>query len=302
MKKIINIEDFPELIGTRIDKIIAANEEKITRSKVEKMIENNLVFINDSPAKGSYKVRKNDVISYEIVEDQPIELKPLESELDIVYEDDDVFVINKPRGLVVHPSAGHYDDTLVNILIAKTKNLSSINGDFRPGIVHRIDKDTSGLLLIAKNDFAHAFLAEQLKDHSMHREYYAIVDGIIREDNGKIIAPIGRDQKYRQKMTVDIRKGKDATTFFKVIERYDDKTLVSLQLETGRTHQIRVHMAYIGHPVLGDEIYGRKKQNLGGQILHAYKLTFVQPTTKKEVVVEIDTPKYFKEVISKLSV
>ncbi|MEG2640064.1 MAG: RluA family pseudouridine synthase [Bacilli bacterium] len=301
MKKTITINDELSIyVKERLDKTLSIVEKDISRSKVEKMIEDGFITVNDVIKNGSYRLRANDVINYEIKEETVIELKPLDSGLDIVFEDQNVLVINKPRGLVVHPAPGHYDDTLVNILIAKTQSLSTINGEFRPGIVHRIDKDTSGLLLVAKNDIAHAFLAEQLKDHSMSREYYAIVEGLILENSGKVIAPLARDKKFRQKMAVNVRDGREAVTYFTVLERFNNKTLVSLKLETGRTHQIRVHMAYIGHPVLGDEIYGKKNQNLGGQILHAYKLNFISPTTKEEVTVETGLPQYFKDILNEL--
>ncbi|MEG0033974.1 MAG: RluA family pseudouridine synthase [Bacilli bacterium] len=301
MKKTITINDELSIyVKERLDKTLSIVEKDISRSKVEKMIEDGFITVNDVIKNGSYRLRANDVVNYEIKEETVIELKPLDSGLDIVFEDQNVLVINKPRGLVVHPAPGHYDDTLVNILIAKTQSLSTINGEFRPGIVHRIDKDTSGLLLVAKNDIAHAFLAEQLKDHSMSREYYAIVEGLILENSGKVIAPLARDKKFRQKMAVNVRDGREAVTYFTVLERFNNKTLVSLKLETGRTHQIRVHMAYIGHPVLGDEIYGKKNQNLGGQILHAYKLNFISPTTKEEVTVETGLPQYFKDILNEL--
>lgn len=301
MKKTITINDELSIyVKERLDKTLSIVEPDISRSKVEKMIENGAITVNDIIKNGSYRLRENDVINYEIKEEEVIELKPLDSGLDIVFEDQNVLVINKPRGLVVHPAPGHYDDTLVNILIAKTQSLSTINGEFRPGIVHRIDKDTSGLLLVAKNDIAHAFLAEQLKDHSMSREYYAIVEGLILENSGKVIAPLARDKKFRQKMAVNVRDGREAVTYFTVLQRFNNKTLVSLKLETGRTHQIRVHMAYIGHPVLGDEIYGKKNQNLGGQILHAYKLNFISPTTKEEVTVETGLPQYFEDILNEL--
>ncbi|MEG1222371.1 MAG: RluA family pseudouridine synthase [Bacilli bacterium] len=301
MKKTITINDELSIyVKERLDKTLSIVEPDISRSKVEKMIENGAITVNDIIKNGSYRLRENDVINYEIKEEEVIELKPLDSGLDIVFEDQNVLVINKPRGLVVHPAPGHYNDTLVNILIAKTQSLSTINGEFRPGIVHRIDKDTSGLLLVAKNDIAHAFLAEQLKDHSMSREYYAIVEGLILENSGKVIAPLARDKKFRQKMAVNVRDGREAVTYFTVLQRFNNKTLVSLKLETGRTHQIRVHMAYIGHPVLGDEIYGKKNQNLGGQILHAYKLNFISPTTKEEVTVETGLPQYFEDILNEL--
>lgn len=292
-KKITLTSEYDDL---RIDKVLSLLESEFSRSFLSTLFDNNKVLVNGKVAKSSHmKVYENDVIEYEIEEEKNFELKKIDdANLDIIYEDDDVIVINKPAGLVVHPAPGHTEDTLVNMLIGKVDNLSDINGDLRPGIVHRIDKDTSGLLLVAKNNKAHAFLSDLLKDHDIKREYYALVEGNIYEDDGKIVAPIGRDKKYRQKMAVDTRNGKDAITYFHVEERFNNKTLVSCKLETGRTHQIRVHMAYIGHPVVGDPLYNNKKYSgIDGQMLHAYKLTFPQPTTKKEVTVECPLPQNF---------
>ena len=292
-KKITLTSEYNDL---RIDKVLSLLESEFSRSFLSTLFDNNKVLVNGKVAKSSHmKVYENDVIEYEIEEEKNFELKKIDdANLDIIYEDDDVIVINKPAGLVVHPAPGHTEDTLVNMLIGKVDNLSDINGDLRPGIVHRIDKDTSGLLLVAKNNKAHVFLSDLLKDHDIKREYYALVEGNIYEDDGKIVAPIGRDKKYRQKMAVDTRNGKDAITYFHVEERFNNKTLVSCKLETGRTHQIRVHMAYIGHPVVGDPLYNNKKYNgIDGQMLHAYKLTFPQPTTKKEVTVECPLPQNF---------
>ena len=224
-------------------------------------------------------------------------------ELDIVYEDEDILVINKPKGLVVHPAAGHQDDTLVNgLMFAFGDDLSGINGGLRPGIVHRIDKDTSGLLAVAKNDFAHAFLASQLKDHSMARTYEAIVCGSFREDSGTVDAPIGRHPSDRKKMTVTARNSRNAVTHWEVVKRYRGYTHIRCKLETGRTHQIRVHMAHIGHPILGDTVYGHKKKELGqdSQCLHAGALCFQHPRDGRPVMVFADLPDYFKEVIEKL--
>ena len=229
-------------------------------------------------------------------------VKPMEYQLDIIYEDDDILIINKPQGLVVHPSAGHQDDTLVNALIYNEKQLSTINGLNRVGIVHRIDKDTSGLLLICKNDYSHNFIAEQLKDHSMHREYIALVKGVILNQKGKIIAPIGRNKENRLKMAVDVINGKEAITHFTVLKRFENYTLIECKLETGRTHQIRVHMEYFNHPIIGDNLYGKNNCALysKGQLLHAYKLTFVHPTLKKEMTFTAPLPKYFQDIIDKL--
>lgn len=298
-KIVINSES--SFIDERLDKVLASIEKNFSRTYIEKMCENGKVFVNGKLAKSShYRLRSNDIIEYDIPLEEKIELKPIAGDLDIAYEDDDVLVVNKPQGLVVHPAPGHKDDTLVNMLVGKISSLSTNGGDFRPGIVHRIDKDTSGLLLIAKNNRSHAFLSSLLKDHNISREYYALVEGIIYEDDGKVIAPIGRDQKFRQKMAVDTLHGKDAITHFHVIKRYKNATLIACKLETGRTHQIRVHMAYIGHPVVGDQLYNKKKYpGLTGQMLHAYRLTFPQPTTKKEIVVETKLPQYFEDELKK---
>ena len=236
-------------------------------------------------------------------EPKAVNITPTQMELDIVYEDEDVLVINKPKGLVVHPAAGHQDDTLVNgLLYAMEGNLSGINGELRPGIVHRIDKDTSGLLAVAKNDFAHTWLASQLKDHSMARTYEAIVCGNMKEDSGTVDAPIGRHPSDRKKMCVTARGGRSAVTHWEVIKRYRGYTHIRCKLETGRTHQIRVHLAYIGHPILGDTVYGHKKKELGqdSQCLHAGILCFSHPRDGHPVVVMADLPDYFKEVLAKL--
>ena len=259
-------------------------------------------MVNGNKVSPSYKVRENDEISINYVEkEDEKDLKPLELALDVVYEDNDVLVINKPKGLVVHPGCGHYDDTLVNALIYNEKELSNINGLNRVGIVHRIDKDTSGLLLICKNNFAHKEIASQLETHSMHREYIALVDGIITSDSGKIIGKIGRSKENRLKMAIDNINGKEAITHFEVLKRYKKYTLIKCRLETGRTHQIRVHMSSINHPLVGDKIYGGSTSLYNeGQLLHAYNLTFIQPSTKKEVNVQIDLPQYFIDVLNKL--
>ena len=235
-------------------------------------------------------------------EDQPSDLKPEYIPLDIVYEDSDIIIINKPRGLVVHPGAGNKDLTLANALMFYTKNLSSINGEFRPGIVHRIDKDTSGLLAVAKNDYAHNELAAQLKNHTMQRIYVALVHGVIHEEEGKIIAPLARDKKNRLKMAVDLHEGKEAVTHFKVLRRYQSSTLVECRLETGRTHQIRVHFEYIRHPLVGDPLYGKKKDALyqGGQLLHAKALTLIHPRTKEVKTFACALPAYFEEILKNL--
>jgi 23S rRNA pseudouridine1911/1915/1917 synthase len=242
-------------------------------------------------------------VEYVIPEPKAVDIAPTEMQLDIAYEDEDVIVINKPKGLVVHPAAGHQDDTLVNgLLYALGDDLSGINGELRPGIVHRIDKDTSGLLAVAKNDFAHTFLASQLKDHSMYRVYECIVCGGMKEDSGTVNAPIGRHPSDRKKMCVTARNSKEAVTHWEVVARYRGYTHVRCRLETGRTHQIRVHMAHIGHPILGDTVYGHKKPELGqdSQVLHAGALCFTHPRDGRPVMVYAELPAYFQKVLEKL--
>ncbi|MDD7615788.1 MAG: RluA family pseudouridine synthase [bacterium] len=286
----------------RLDKVLTIFNKKNSRVYYSNLIKNGEVLVNGNKVSPSYKVRENDEISINYVEKEAdMDLKPLELALDVVYEDNDVLVINKPKGLVVHPGGGHYDDTLVNALIYNEKELSNINGLNRVGIVHRIDKDTSGLLLICKNNFAHKEIASQLETHSMHREYIALVDGIITSDSGKIIGKIGRSKENRLKMAIDNINGKEAITHFEVLKRYKKYTLIKCRLETGRTHQIRVHMSSINHPLVGDKIYGGSTSLYNeGQLLHAYSLTFSQPSTKKEVNVQIDLPQYFIDVLNKL--
>ena len=286
----------------RLDKVLTIFNKKNSRVYYSNLIKNGEVLVNGNKVSPSYKVHENDEISINYVEkEDEKDLKPLELALDVVYEDNDVLVINKPKGLVVHPGGGHYDDTLVNALIYNEKELSNINGLNRVGIVHRIDKDTSGLLLICKNNFAHKEIASQLETHSMHREYIALVDGIITSDSGKIIGKIGRSKENRLKMAIDNINGKEAITHFEVLKRYKKYTLIKCRLETGRTHQIRVHMSSINHPLVGDKIYGGSTSLYNeGQLLHAYNLTFNQPSTKKEVNVQIDLPQYFIDVLNKL--
>ena len=291
-----------ELIGLRLDKALSIILEDISRSKVQSHLENGYILVNQKKEKASYKLCEGDLIT---IEDFPNEVSDLNAEdipLDIVYEDDDVMVINKPKGLVVHPGAGNEEHTLANALKFHSDNLSTLNGEFRPGIVHRIDKDTAGLLVVAKNDAAHAFLSKQLSDHTLGRKYYALVLGVIGENEGKIIAPIGRDQKFRQKMAVDLLRGKEAETSFKVIERFKETTLVECALKTGRTHQIRVHMAYIGHPVIGDPIYGKGNRKMydDGQLLFAHEIHFIHPRTKKEMTFSVDLPTYFNKILEEL--
>ena len=286
----------------RLDKALSLFKSDLSRSYISKLIDEGKVLVNDKIEKSSFKVKENDVIILLDIEEKVSEIKQEDIPLDVVYEDDDIMIINKVQGMVVHPANGHYSGTLVNALMYQADSLSTINGVVRPGIVHRIDKDTSGLICIAKNDNAHRFLSDQLKDHTMAREYMALVRGVIKENSGTIDMPIGRDKKDRQKMGID-KEGKPATTHFQVVERFKEHTLVKCQLVSGRTHQIRVHMAAINHPVEGDPLYaGRNYDKLykNGQLLTAYKLKLIHPTSKKEMVFEIDLPDYFKEVLEKL--
>ena len=294
---------FADIPGERLDAFLARTVEDLSRSAAQKLIEDGLVTRNGKPGKKNDKLNPGDAVSYEIPAPKAVDIAPREIPLDIVYEDEDLLVINKPKGLVVHPAAGHQDDTLVNgLLYALGDDLSGINGELRPGIVHRIDKDTSGLLAVAKNDLAHTVLASQLKDHSMARTYEAIVCGVLKEDSGTVDAPIGRHPSDRQKMCVIQRNSKPAVTHWEVVRRYRGYTHIRCKLETGRTHQIRVHMAYIGHPILGDTVYGHKKAELGqsSQCLHAGVLCFAHPRDGHPVMVFAELPQYFKDVLNKL--
>ena len=283
----------------RIDKVLTSLEPEITRSQLKNLINDGHVTVNGQAVKPKYKVQAGDKISLVKPEPQSLELTPENIPLDIVYEDDDVIVVNKPQGMVVHPAPGHPDHTLVNALLYHSP-LSTINGTFRPGIVHRIDKDTSGLLMVAKNDLAHQSLAEQLRNKTNKREYLALVYGQIKEDEGTIDAPLGRNPQDRKKQAV-VKGGRHAVTHFKVMKRYDNFTLVKCILETGRTHQIRVHMKYIGHPLVGDPLYGpRKVIGKDGQFLHAALLGFKHARTGKELVFEAPLPENFQKMLDKL--
>ena len=292
-----------DLSGERLDGFLSRVLPDLSRSAAQKLLEQGLVLRNGKPGKKNDRLEAGDEISVTLPEPKPLDVPATKMELDIVYEDEDVLVINKPKGLVVHPAAGHQEDTLVNgLLYAKGDSLSGINGILRPGIVHRIDKDTSGLLAIAKNDLAHTVLASQLKDHTMARTYEAIVCGSFKEDSGTVDAPIGRHPSDRKKMCVTARNSKNAVTHWEVVDRYPGYTHIRCKLETGRTHQIRVHMAHIGHPILGDTVYGHKKPELGqdSQVLHAGILCFAHPRDGRAVIVAADLPEYFKEVLEKL--
>ena len=289
--------------GERLDAFLSRALPEISRSAAQKLIAEGNVLLDGKPAKKNDRLEPGQTVSVTIPEPRPVDVTPTEMQLDIVYEDEDVAVINKPKGLVVHPAAGHQDDTLVNgLLYAMGDSLSGINGELRPGIVHRIDKDTSGLLAIAKNDLAHAVLASQLKDHTMARTYEAIVCGNLKEDSGTVDAPIGRHPTDRKKMCVTQRNSKPAVTHWEVVKRYRGYTHIRCRLETGRTHQIRVHMAYIGHPILGDTVYGHKKPELGqdSQCLHAGALSFCHPRDGRPVMVFAPLPEYFTKVLEKL--
>lgn len=292
-----------DMAGERLDAFLARSELALSRSAAQTLMEEGCVRLNGRPGKKNDRLTPGDQVEVTIPEPRAVDVVPREMPLDIVYEDEDVVVINKPKGLVVHPAAGHQDDTLVNgLLYAMGDTLSGINGELRPGIVHRIDKDTSGLLAVAKNDLAHAVLASQLKDHTMARTYEAIVCGNLKEDSGTVDAPIGRHPTDRKKMCVTQRNSKSAVTHWEVVRRYRGYTHIRCRLETGRTHQIRVHMAYIGHPILGDTVYGYKKAELGqdSQCLHAGALCFRHPRTGRPVMVFAPLPAYFREVLERL--
>jgi 23S rRNA pseudouridine1911/1915/1917 synthase len=298
----IEISVIEEYNNIRIDKALSCLTDDLTRSHIQKLIEEEYIFVNGEVVTNKKNVVKtDDKIVVEIPIAKELNIKAEDIELNFVYEDDDIIIINKEQGMVVHPAPGNWEGTLVNALMYHTDKLSSINGVKRPGIVHRIDKDTSGLLMIAKNDHAHNFLAEQLKEHTTTRKYYAIVHGTITQSSGTITTPIARDKKNRLKMAV-IAGGKNAVTHFKVIDRYSKYSLLELQLETGRTHQIRVHMAYINHQILGDKLYGRNKEKVkwDGQLLHAKTLGFIHPTTKEYIEFDSELPEYFKNILQKV--
>lgn len=283
----------------RIDRFLALKIESLSRSTIKKLLLEGKILVNQTQVKASYILRFGDLIEVMDVDFSETEIVPTKMDLDIVYEDEDVLVVNKPSGMVVHPAPGHYQDTLVNGLLWHIKNLSDVNGEMRPGIVHRIDKDTSGLLMVAKNNYAHDILAKELQEKLTKREYIALVEGIIVNKRGKINAPIGRDKNNRLKMAVTA-SGKEAITNFEVLETYEDKTLIKCILETGRTHQIRVHMQYINHPLVNDYVYGNAKPNDFGQFLHAESLGFTHPKTKKWLEFTSPLPEEFKSYLEKL--
>ena len=297
MKKfIIQVE-----VNKRIDNYLSKKNEDLSRVAIQRLLQEEKILVNGKRAKASYKVRKNDEITIEEEKPKEIELKAQDIPIEVVYEDDDIIVVNKPKGLVVHPANGNPDGTLVNAIMAICKDsLSGIGGEIRPGIVHRLDKDTSGLLIVAKNDKAHINMSEQIKNHEVEKTYIALVKGIVKENEATINMPIGRSPKDRKKMAV-VKTGKKAITHFKVLERFykENCTLLEVKIETGRTHQIRVHLSQIGYPVVGDTTYsnGKNKWNIKGQCLHAKSLKFKHPITGKEMFLEAKLPKYFEDII-----
>lgn len=289
--------------AVRIDSWLSGKLEEYSRSYVQRLCLDGNVFVNGKTVKANFKLKTGDKVAVRIPEAEVLDVVAEEIPLDIVFEDEHIIVINKPKGMVVHPAAGNYSGTLVNALMKHCgDSLSDINGVIRPGIVHRIDKDTSGLLVVAKNNQAHEFLSKKLKTHDIKREYIALVEGIIYENTGKIDAPIGRHPVERKKMSVNTKTGRNAVTHFKVLERFPEATYLELKLETGRTHQIRVHMSYIHHPVIGDEVYGRRKQRFDtqGQVLHALRLQFEHPATGELLQFETPVPDYFKQLLREL--
>ncbi|MBQ2931533.1 MAG: RluA family pseudouridine synthase [Clostridia bacterium] len=289
--------------GQRLDVFLANETQNLTRSRIQKLISDGHITVNQKPQKANFRLKAGDEVEVFVPEPKSAEIMAQEIPLDIVYEDKHMLVVNKPQGMVVHPAAGNFDKTLVNALMAHCgDNLSGINGELRPGILHRIDKDTSGLLLVAKDDRAHLGLAAQIKEHSLTREYLCLVHGKIKADSGCIDAPIGRDEKDRKKMTITQKNSRNAVTHFFVIERFDKYTFVRCRLETGRTHQIRVHMSKNSHPIVGDAVYGKKKEEfkLNGQLLHAHMVGFVHPITNEYMEFSREIPEYFKEVLETL--
>lgn len=291
-----------EHAGERLDKTLSLLYPELSRSFFQKLIKEGQILVNDAPQKANYCVAEGDFLTVKIPKAQEIAILPENIPLDILYEDEDVLIVNKPKGMVVHPSAGHYSGTLVNAVMYHCKDsLSGINGEIRPGIVHRIDMDTTGALIVCKNDSAHIKIAEQIKEHSVTRRYVGIVKGIIGQDSGKIEGTIGRHPTERKKMAVNVRNGKPAITHYRVLERFHSHTFMEFELETGRTHQIRVHMASIGHPLLGDTTYGNGKSpwKLQGQTLHAAIIGFCHPTTGKYLEIEAPLPEYFESLLKK---
>lgn len=290
-----------ELAGDRIDKFISEQCEELSRSYIQKLLKSGEVYVGQKAVKPSYKVTEGDFISFEVPEAVELEIVPEDIPLEIVYEDHDVILVNKPKGMVVHPAAGHYSGTLVNALMFHCKDdLSGINGVLRPGIVHRIDMDTTGILIVCKNDLSHTSIAEQLKEHSITRRYQAIVHGVLKDDEGTIDAPVGRHPQDRKKMCINHQNGKHAVTHYRVLNRFKNFTHIECRLETGRTHQIRVHMASLNHPLLGDAVYGPAKcpYKLQGQTLHAGILGFVHPRSGEYMEFAASLPEYFQKLLN----
>lgn len=291
-----------EQVNKRIDAYMAEKYEDISRVAIQRLIETGKILVNGKKVKASYKVQVNDKITMEEEKAVEIELKAQDIPVEIIYEDRDIIVVNKPKGMVVHPANGNPDGTLVNAIMSICKDsLSGIGGEIRPGIVHRLDKDTSGILIVAKNDKAHINLSEQIKEHKVKKTYIALVKGIVKENNATINMPIGRSEKDRKKMAVT-KKGKEAITHFKVLKRYDKYTLLEINIETGRTHQIRVHLSQIGYPIVGDEVYskGKNEWNIKGQCLHAKSLDFKHPITNEDMHLEAKIPQYFEKILEEL--
>jgi len=288
--------------GTRLDVLLTSKLQELSRSHLQKLIANGLVMVNGKTTKANYKVQSDDAVSITFSEAKPVEIIAENIPLDILYEDTDIIVVNKPRGMVVHPAVGNYQGTLVNALLDHCKDLSGINGEIRPGIVHRLDKDTSGVMVAAKNDHAHISLAEQIKNRTASRKYIAIVHGNIAEEQGIINAPLGRHQADRKKMAVTFSNSKEAITRFRVIERFINFTVVECKLQTGRTHQIRVHMQYIGHPVVGDPKYGPEKKRfaIAGQALHSAELSLKHPVTSKDMLFTAPLPQDMADILKQL--
>ena len=291
-----------EFVGLRLDKAISMKDDSLSRVAVQRMIDEENILVNGNPTKTSYKLKLNDIVTIIKEEPKEVEIKAEDIPLDVIYEDKDILVVNKQKGLVVHPGNGNPDGTLVNAIMARCKDsLSGIGGEIRPGIVHRIDKDTSGLLIIAKNDVSHINVSEQIKNHEVKKTYIALVRGVVKENQATINMPIARSEKDRTKMAVS-KKGKEAITHITVLERFDGFTLLEVNIETGRTHQIRVHLSQIGYPIVGDFVYSNGKNPFGveGQMLHSSKLDFVHPTTGEKMHLEAKLPEYFEEVLNKL--
>lgn len=301
---LIHLDTDENWMDERIDKFLSAQLPEQSRSYLQKIIKEGSVLVNGSPVKASYRMDDQDEVTIDLPELKEPEIEAENIPLDILYEDDDLLMVNKPKGMVVHPSAGHTTGTLVNAVMYHCKeDLSGINGVMRPGIVHRIDKDTTGVLVICKNDKAHNFVAEQLKEHSITRKYRAIVNGVIKEDEGTVNAPIGRHPTERKKMAINEKNGKHAVTHYRVLERFANHTYIECQLETGRTHQIRVHMASLHHPLLGDTVYGSQKNSyhLEGQTLHAMVLGLIHPSTGSYLEVTAPLPEYFQKLLKRFS-